>query len=96
MDMFVKMKSERLYEFQDYCAGWAEKLRGREMSRQVVYIIKETDLFKSLFILLRTLSSGILEKEHWRQFWVAVRAERSPAAENLRLGDMLNQGRVLL
>jgi hypothetical protein len=30
------------------------------MSRQVVYIIKETDLFKSLFPLLKTLASGIL------------------------------------
>jgi len=66
------------------------------MTRQIVYVIKETDLFKSLFILLRTLSSGILEKDHWKQFWSLIRAERSYSTESLRLGDMLGYGRVLV
>ena len=66
------------------------------MTRQIVFVIKETDLFKSLFPLLRTLSSGVLERDHWRQFWQLIKAERSYAAESVRLGDMLAQGRVLL
>lgn len=90
------MKTEKLYSFQDFCAEWSQKVRGGEMSRQAVYIIKETDLFKSLFPLLKTLSSGILEKEHWKQFWTAIRADRALTTEGLRLGDMLNHGRALL
>jgi dynein heavy chain 2, cytosolic len=95
-ELFVKMKIEKLYEFQDYCSAWSEKVRGKEMNRQVVFIIKETDLFKSLFPLLRTLSSGILERDHWRQFWTLLRAERTYAAESMKLGDLLSQGRILL
>jgi len=34
------MKTEKMYEFQDYCINWSEKVKGKEMSRQVVYIIK--------------------------------------------------------
>lgn len=49
-----------MYEFQDYCIKWSDKVKGQEMSRQIVYIIKEIDLFKSLFSLFKTLSSGIL------------------------------------
>ena len=66
------------------------------MTRQVVFVIKETDLFKSLFPLLRTLSSGVLEKDHWRQFWQLIKSEKSYAPESVRLGDMLAQGRNLL
>lgn len=66
------------------------------MTRQVVFVIKETDLFKSLFPLLRSLSSGILERDHWKQFWNLIKAERSFATESLKLGDLLNQGRALL
>jgi dynein heavy chain 2, cytosolic len=66
------------------------------MSRQVVYVIKETDLFKSLFPLLKTLSSGILERDHWKQFWTLLKADRALSAEGIRLGDMLTLGRALL
>ena len=66
------------------------------MTRQIVYVIKETDLFKTLFILLRTLSSGILERDHWKQFWTLIRAERSYTSESIRLGDMLGYGRSLV
>lgn len=66
------------------------------MSRQVVYIIKETDLFKSLFAILRTLSSGILEKQHWRQFWASLKSDRTFSPESTHLGDMLNNGRLIL
>ena len=66
------------------------------MTRQVVFVIKETDLFKSMFPLLRTLSSGVLERDHWRQLWQLVKSERTYAADNLKLGDMLSQGRLLL
>lgn len=90
------MKTEKMYAFQDFCIEWSEKVKGKEMSRQIVYIIKETDLFKTLFSLLKTLSSGILEREHWKQFWTIIKSERSLAAESVKLGDMLNQGRSLL
>ena len=39
-ELFVKMKTEKLYEFQDYCSGWSDKVRGKEMTRQVVFVIK--------------------------------------------------------
>lgn len=90
------MKIEKLYEFQDFCSSWSEKVRGKEMTRQIVFVIKETDLFKSLFPLLRSLSSGILERDHWKQFWTLIKAERPFATESLKLGDLLNQGRALL
>ena len=66
------MKSEKLYEFQDLCTDWYEKVKKLEKTRQVVYIIKEIDLFKSVFTIFRTLSSGILEREHWREFWALL------------------------
>ena len=66
------------------------------MSRQAVYVIKETDLFKSLFPLFKTLSSGILERDHWKQFWTLLKADRALSPDGIRLGDMLTLGRVLL
>lgn len=90
------MKIEKMFEFQDYCMKWSDKVKGQEMSRQIVYIIKETDLFRSLFTLFKTLASGILEKEHWKQFWVLIKSERSYATDSIKLGDMLDQGRTLL
>ena len=65
-----------MYEFQDFCTQWSERVKSNEKTRQVVYIIKETDLFKSLFIILKTLSSGILEKEHWKNFWTILKSDR--------------------
>jgi hypothetical protein len=92
---FIKIKMEKFYEFQDFCLGWNEKMKKMEKTRQVMYIMKEIDLFKSIFVVLRNLASGILEREHWREFWVVVKAERG-YLEELKLGTMLNFGRNIM
>lgn len=77
------------------CAEWHEKIKKLEKTRQVVYIIKEIDLFKSVFVILRTLSSGILERDHWREFWTIIKADKS-YTDNLKLGTMLNFSRNIV
>lgn len=67
-----------------------------EKSKQVMYIIKETDLFKNIFALLRMLSSGVLEKDHWKSFWTIIKADKQIPTDSIKLGDMLNIGRSLL
>ena len=93
--MFVKMKSEKMYEFQDMCTEWHEKVKKMEKTRQVVHIIKEIDLFKSIFTVLRTLSSGILEREHWREFYTVIKVNAYPT-DTLKLSAMLNHARSIL
>lgn len=77
------------------CTEWHEKVKKMEKTRQVVYIIKEIDLFKSIFTIFRTLSSGILERDHWREFWTTIKADKN-YTENLKLGTMLNFARSIL
>lgn len=60
-----------------------------------MYIIKEIDLFKSIFNVLRTLSSGILERDHWRELWTVIKADKGNF-DNLKLGTMLNYARNIL
>lgn len=77
------------------CTEWHEKVKKMEKTRQVVYMIKEIDLFKSIFTIFRTLSSGILERDHWREFWTTIKADKN-YTENLKLGTMLNFARSIL
>ena len=65
-----------------------------EKTKQVLYIIKEIQLFKSVFIVLRTLSSGILERDHWRKLWTIIKADKG--FDNLKLGTMLNYSKNIL
>eukprot|EP00919_Chromeraceae_sp_WS-2016_P071338 GHVR01168964.1.p1 GENE.GHVR01168964.1~~GHVR01168964.1.p1 ORF type:complete len:111 (-),score=9.81 GHVR01168964.1:47-379(-) len=90
------MKTDLFYQFQDYCASWVEKVKQIEKTKQIIYIIKEIDLFKSLFAVLKSLSSGILEKDHWKVFWNIIKSDKYMAPESIKLGDVLNQGRVIL
>jgi hypothetical protein len=57
--------------------------------------MKEIDLFKSLLPTLRTLSSGILERDHWREFWATLRSSTN-YTEGLRLETILSFGRSIL
>lgn len=61
-----------------------------EKTRQVIHIIKEIDLFKSVFTILRTLSAGILERDHWREFWTVIKSDKQYPIDTLKLGIMLN------
>ena len=37
---FVKIKTEKLYEFQDFCTSWNEKIKTMEKTKQTMYILK--------------------------------------------------------
>ena len=93
--MFEKIKVDKLYAFQDKCLEWHEKVKTMEKTKQVIYIMKEVDLFKSLFTLLRSLSSGILKTDHWRSFWTIIKSPNPISSGQIKLGDMLNKGRSL-
>ncbi len=54
------MKTEKMFEFQDFCLKWQETAKPLEKNKQVIFIIKELEIFKALFNLLKMLSSGIL------------------------------------
>jgi dynein heavy chain 2 len=66
-----------------------------EKTKQVMYIIKEIDTFRSVFGLLRTLSSGILERDHWRNFWSILNVNKVISPEMIKLKDMMNFSRKL-
>jgi hypothetical protein len=66
-----------------------------EKTKQIIYIVKEIDLFKSIFSTLKNLSSGILERDHWREFWSILKVSKS-YSEELKFGTMLNFARNIL
>ncbi len=57
---FIRMKPEKMFEFQDFCLKWHEHTKTADKSKQVIFIMKEVDAFKSLFHIMKQLSSGIL------------------------------------
>ena len=48
-----------------------------------------------MFTIFRTLSSGILEREHWREFWTVIKAT-AQSADSLKMITMLNNARAIL
>lgn len=40
-ELFGQLKSARLFEFQDFCTSWQEKLRTADKSQQVLFVLKE-------------------------------------------------------
>ena len=84
-----------MFEWQDTYTKWAEKLRQMDRSPQAVFILKELELFRNIFPVLKQLSGGILEKEHWRILNSILKLSRDKDAEVIRLGDVLNVGKTL-
>lgn len=37
---FVKMKTEKMFEFQDFCLKWQEAVKPMEKNKQVIFIMK--------------------------------------------------------
>lgn len=60
----------------------------KERTPQVVYILKEIELFKNIFPVLKQLSGGILEREHWRVLFSMLKLNGD--FDNIKLGYLLN------
>lgn len=66
-----------------------------ERNPQITYILKELDLFKSIFPLLKQLSTNIFEKDHWRVFFGLIRVEKDRAPDKLKLKELLNSAKIM-
>jgi hypothetical protein len=57
-EVFLSMKGNKLFEFQDFCNSWQDKLKTLEKNQQTLFIAKELELFKNIFPLLKQLSTN--------------------------------------
>lgn len=66
-----------------------------ERNPQITYLLKELELYKSIFPLLKQLSANIFEKDHWRVFFGLIRIEKDRAADKLKLRELLNCAKLM-
>lgn len=93
---FLSMKGNRLFEFQDACNAWQDKIKTMERNQQIAHISKELELFRNIFPLLKQLSSNIFEKDHWRVFYGIAKIDKDRAPDKMKLRELLNVGKTLL
>jgi dynein heavy chain 2 len=94
-EVFLSMKGNKLFEFQDFCNSWQDKLKTLEKNQQTLFIAKELELFKNIFPLLKQLSTNIFEKDHWRVFFGILKMEKDRAADKIKLREFLNVAKLM-
>lgn len=94
-ELFLQLKGNKLFEFQDFCGTWQEKLRSADKNQQVLFLLKELEQFRSIFPLLKQLSANIFERDHWRVFFGLLKLEKDRTPDKLKLRELLNSAKLM-
>ncbi|XP_022103094.1 cytoplasmic dynein 2 heavy chain 1-like isoform X1 [Acanthaster planci] len=81
----------KTYQFDDFLALWAEKLRAEDMEHTMmtVRLTKDVDKYKAVSPMLKYVSSDVYSQEHWHDMFRMLKMPRSTTLEKLTFGDIL-------
>ncbi|XP_013392185.1 cytoplasmic dynein 2 heavy chain 1, partial [Lingula anatina] len=86
----------KAYMFEEFLAGWYEKLKSEDPTTMTVRLQKDIDKYKNVLPVLKWVRGEPLSQDHWLELFRMLGMPKGTTLEKLTFGDILSSSDAII